>query len=36
MDCTVSTVSDSMSVVAEEMKNGMDGCVDLLGRLPLW
>ena len=28
VDCTKSTVSDSMSVVAEEMQNSMDGCMD--------
>ena len=33
MDCTKSTVSDSMSVVPEGMKNGMDGCVDLAGEV---
>ena len=32
MDCTESTVSDSMSVVSEEMK-GMDGCVDIAGEV---
>ena len=31
VDCTESTVSDSMSVVAEEMKNVMDGCMDFAG-----
>ena len=31
--CTKSTVSDSMSVVAEEMQNGMDGCVDFAGEV---
>ena len=33
MDCTKSTVSDSISVVAEEMQSGVDGCVDFAGEV---
>ena len=34
VDCTKSTISDSTYVVAEEMQNGMDGCVDFAGGVP--
>ena len=33
VDCTKSTVSDSMSVVAEEMQSGVDGCVIFAGEV---
>ena len=33
VDCTKSTISDSMYVVVEEMRNGMDGYVDFAGEV---